>query len=139
MAYCTQGDLEDRYGEDRLVNYTDHDGDGTPDSDTVSAAIEDAQAEVDSYIQTRYDVPVSPVPDVLQLQTARLALYNLALQVDSVTEDIEAARKAAIKWLEGVAAGRVTLAAETTPDDSESASGVSFESKDRVFGRDKFL
>ena len=139
MAYCTQSDLEDRYGADRLASLADYDGDGSGDADTVGGAIDDAQAEIDSYLQTRYSVPVDPVPNVLRVQTAKLAMHYLALQRDSVTEDLEQARKDVISWCEQVAAGQVTLAAETTPKESEGAARVSLNGKDRVFGRDKFL
>lgn len=139
MAYCTQSDLEGRYGADRLASLADYDGDGSADADTVSSAIDDAQAEIDSYLQTRYSVPVDPVPKVLRVQTAKLAMYYLALQRDSVTEDLESAQKGVISWCKQVAAGQVTLAAETTPTESESANRVELNGKDRVFGRDKFL
>ncbi len=139
MAYCTQDDLEEKYGADRLASYADYDGDGDADTETVDGAIEDAQSEIDSYLQTRYAVPVDPVPTVLRVQTAKLAMHNLALQRDSVTEDLQQARKDVISWCKQVAAGQVTLAAASTPQESEAASRISLDAKPRRFGRDKPL
>lgn len=139
MAYCTQGDLESRYGADTLAAWADYDGDGSADAGTVEDAIADAQAEIDSYVQTRYQVPVSPVPRALKVQTVKLAAYNLALQRDSVTEDLQQAHEDVIDWCKRVAAGQVTLAAETQPAESDKASRVSHEEEDREFGRGKFL
>lgn len=139
MAYCTQGDLESRYGADRLAQWADYDQDGMADSDTVDGAIEDAQAEIDSYIESRYAVPVSPVPRILKVHTVTLAAYYLAPQRDSVTEDLKSARDDVIDWCKQVAAGQVTLAAATKPAESDGADGVAYDGQDRVFGRDEWL
>ena len=62
MAYCTQADIVRRIDPRELVRLADHDDDGSADAAVVTQAIGDAQGDIDSYLQTRYSVPVSPVP-----------------------------------------------------------------------------
>ena len=137
MSYCTQTDIENRIGADRLTALADHDGDGSPDDDVVDTAICDAQTLMDSYLDTRYTVPVSPVPGTLKSCAVSLAVYFLALGRDSVTPDVRADYRAQLRWLEDVAAGRASLGGGRGA--WPGSSGVRHESSPRLFGRDEPL
>lgn len=43
----------------------------------IDAAVEDAEGEIDGYIVKRYNVPLIPVPKVINKFTKDIALYNL--------------------------------------------------------------
>ena len=137
MAYCSESDIEDRMGQDRLMALADHDGDGTADAEVVDRAIEDAQSLIDSYLDTRYAVPVSPVPDRLKSCAVSLAVYFMALGRDSVTPDLRSHYEGQLRWLEDVVAGRASLG--DGRGRAPGASGVRHESQERLFGRDEPL
>ena len=139
MAYCTQSDIEKRIGEEDLTRLSDYDGDGSPDAAVVTQAIEDAQSDIDSYLQVKYSVPVSPVPNVLRKRTVTLAVYYLMLGRDSVTDDWRHAYDEVISWLKDIVAGKAELGIEPKPTESTGSGGVRYGGQDRIFGRDEPL
>ena len=137
MSYCSKSDIETRIGTDRLTALADHDGDGAADQDVVDRAAADAASLMESYLDARYEVPVSPVPDRLRSCAVSLAVYFLALGRDSVTSDIRSDYEAQVAWLEDVAAGRASLGEGL--DRAPDGGGVRHESRERYFGRDEPL
>ncbi len=135
MPYCTQTDIERRISSADLVRLADHDGDGATDGAVVTQAIEDAQSDIDSYLQKKYSVPVSPVPTVLRKRTVTLAIYYLMLGRDSVTEDWRHAYDEVIAWLKDIVDNKAELGIEPKPTKGGSAGGVRAGGEDRVFGR----
>ena len=51
--YCTQADIEERFGQAELVQLTDRTRTGQVDATTVARAITDASAEIEGYLATR--------------------------------------------------------------------------------------
>ena len=139
MSYCTQADIVRRIGTDDLVKLSDYDGDGSPDAAVVTQAIEDAQGDIDSYLETKFAVPVTPTPDVLRKHCVTMAIYYLQLGRDSVTEHYRKAYEDILKWLKDVVAGTATLGSGTTPAASPGAPNVRYDVQPRAFGRDKPL
>jgi len=139
MAYCTSDDIELRIGADDLARLADYDSDGVADAAAVARAIADAGAQMDSYLQQRYEVPVSPVPDVLRANAVTLSVCVLRLGRDSMTEDHQKECDRVYKWLEAVAAGKASLGIDPKPDEDTGAAGGHFDADDRVFGRDHNL
>ena len=139
MAYCTQAQIEDRYREADLIRMADYDGDGQADADVIARAITDADALIDSYLQVKFVVPVTPVPPVLRNHAITIAWYNLELGRRSVTEDTRKAYEDVIAWLKALVAGTVDIGLEPKPAASPGLPGVRSTSKDRLFGRDKPL
>jgi len=138
-GYCTQDDLEDRYRSENLTALADYDGDGAADSDTVAKAIGDASHEIDSYLQVKYAVPITPAPDCLRRCATTMAWYYLRLGRESVTEDAQKAYDRCIKMLEGIAAGEIGIGVDPLPAESSGAATVHSSAQDRLFGRDKPL
>jgi len=139
MAYCTQDDVESRIGREDLTALADHNGDGAPDADVVTQAIASADAVIDSYLGTRFDVPVSPAPEVLKTRAVSLAVYFLRLGRDSVTEDARRQYEDDVAWLREVVQGTVTLGIEPEPDESSAAPSVRYDTQARIFGRNEPL
>lgn len=139
MAYCTEAQLQERLTEDELAALADHDGDGAADSAVIARAISDADTLIDSYLGARYEVPLDTVPDVVTAKSLNIAVYHLHFYRRAVPEDIKEQQKADIKWLEGVAAGKITLGVDALPTEAAGAPTVEYDVDDRHFGRDKKL
>ena len=120
MSYVTGSDIETRLGATAFVQLTDDAGTGSANIDVVDEAREGAEGEVNSYLAHRYAVPVdlSAHPDsAAWLKTVVLDLVEQRLHArrPPVPEAIDAKRRAALEWLERVAAGKVELPAATAP------------------------
>ena len=139
MAYSSQTDLEDRLTESELRQLADFNGDGVADSDVLARAISDADALIDSYIGTRYSVPLDDVPDSIRLRSINIALYFLYLGRQSVTDSVSKQHDHDLKWLQSIAAGSVSLGIAETPDAADGAPSVEYEVEDQHFGRDSGL
>lgn len=136
MAYATQQDMIDRFGEPRLVQLTDV---GEPQTGAVvasvlQAALDDASAEIDGYLAGRYPVPMASPPAALKGYCCTLAHYRLmgAAADENTRFDVRAVRS----YLEAVAKGTITL---TPPDAAPAVAGVGpvlFDAGSKVMGRE---
>ena len=138
MSYCTIEDIKGQIPENILLVYTDDNGSGVVDEDKVAKAISSAEAEINSYVQTRYPVPVNPVPDILNKLAVDISIYNIVSRrgFDEQSGDkIFAERyKAAVKFLENVAKGVVLLSPKAS--EAKPEQGTSFQNPPRLFNRD---
>jgi len=140
VAYCTQANIEERYSEQSVVAYADHNKDGTADADVITRAITDACGLMDSYLQKQFVVPVpAPIPPSLRDCAITLAWCRLLRGRQSMTEEERLACKEALDWLKAVAAGEIEIGLVPKPTASASAPGVRYQVDDREFGRDKDL
>lgn len=120
MAYSTQADLAAAFGAAELAQIAP-DGSGGTDAARVNAALERASRQADSYLATRYPVPVAaPGPELTGATNdlARWWLYD-----DAATEEVTRRRDHAIAWLRDIASGRAILpeAAGTTKPPAPAA------------------
>lgn len=126
MAYATRADLEDRYGADELAQR-----ESMLPAGAVAGALADADAEIDSYLATRYTLPLASVPSLLKRLACAIARYNLLGEAasDRARADYEDARR----MLAGLANGSVTLGLATAVDGSPASGSVAYEVSDPVF------
>ena len=137
MAYCTQDDILQQLDENVLVQLTDDQGLGSVNSAVVTRAIMDADAAIDAYCQGHYNVPLDPVPEMIRKLSVDISIYNLySRRADSVPENRLERYKNAIRFLEKVAAGQITLGA-STPAPESTGNSVDIDQNDRIFTRDK--
>lgn len=110
MAYATQTDLVERFGEAELVRLTDRSipPTGQVDADVVSRALSDAEAEVNGYLASRYTLPLGVVPELLKRLTCDIARY--LLYDDVAPDQIRDRYKDTVSLLKGIAEGKVSLA-----------------------------
>lgn len=112
MAYITLQNVSDRLGEEMLVQLTDNAGTGEVDANIVNDAIEAAQGEFESYLRTRYSLPVPSTPLVRQLNL-KLAIFTLFENRATLDEGIykvhQNAYNNAITRLKDIAAGKAAL------------------------------
>lgn len=118
MSYAALQDLIDRYGERELIEVADRDEPpaGAPDPAIVQRALDDATAEVDAYLATKYATPLVTVPNAVLSATCVISRYRL--HDDKATEKIRTDYEDAIRWLKDISAGRALLAELVQPGKS---------------------
>ena len=135
MAYCTKADILEQLEEDILIQLTDDDDAGDVDDDKVTRAIADADAEIDSYCGTKYEVPFSPVPVMVRKYSVDIAIYNLYARRRGAPEDRKERYDDAISFLKDVSKGIATLGGDAPSGDDESGPEATTVKSDRVFSR----
>jgi phage gp36-like protein len=133
MAYATQTDLEKKIEPARLVQLTDDNNDGVADTAPIAEAIAAAGSIIDSYLATRYTVPVSPVPDLVRTMAADLAIYLLFSRRDQTNDARTAAYKDALTLLGRIASGTATIGAPESSVPDQGGPVANRTEADRVF------
>jgi phage gp36-like protein len=137
MGYCTKANIVSLISEATVILLTDDAGAGVVDDDKVSAAIADADATIDAYCQSRYTVPLSPVPAKVAQLSVDVAVYNLYSRSDLEMPEVRKDRnKEAIRFLEKVTDGKIKLGA-SAPAPVDAPSTADSAAAERVFTRDK--
>ncbi|MEC5319306.1 phage protein Gp36 family protein [Brenneria populi subsp. brevivirga] len=135
--YAARGDMVLAFGERECVSLTDRDFTGDIDDAVLNGALDRASAEIDSYLAGRYPVPWPDTPRILVGRCCDIARYILCGAGTQMTDEIRARYEDAIRYLERVADGRITLG--RTADGQvvqQSSSGARFQSAGRAFDRD---
>jgi phage gp36-like protein len=135
MAYCTQDDLAKLIPPLELAQLTAEAGD-EPDEAVVAAAIDQAGAEIDSYLAVRYQLPLPETPARLTALAADLAAYRIYSRRSVMSQVRRDNYTSAIAFLKDVAAGKAHLAGLTgiePPGVAETVTEIS--SQPRVFDR----
>jgi len=107
LAYASAQDLTDRFGAAELADLTG-------DPAMVAARLADASALVDGYANSRYQLPLNPVPPSivgLVCDIARFMLYK-----DEAPPTVAAAYSNAMRTLRDVASGAFRLEAAGVED-----------------------
>lgn len=138
--YATVARMVQRFGEQELIELTDTQAPYTRQIHVgrLQMAMDAANSEVDGYLSTRYAVPIADAPLFVVSLACDLARYHAVVAGARVTERDEARYKAAIRSLESIAKG--TLSIGTTPQggDSSAASSadvVMVSGRQSVFGQ----
>lgn len=135
MAYVTQQDLVDRFGEGELIRLTNPDNYGATEVDTarLDGAIADAEALVDGYLGGRYEVPLKPVPRVITRVSADLARYYL--YDEGAPEPVAQRYEEALRFLRSCARGEAGLGVSASGERAETLDQPVVQSSGTVFGR----
>lgn len=133
MTYASQQNLIDRFGEDELIQLTDRANTGLISSTVVARALADADAEINGYLSTRYTLPLSPVPAVLEKLACDIARYQLF--ENSVTEIVQERYENAVRFLKDVASGKVTLGVDSNSAQPVTNNSVQMSSTSPVWKR----
>lgn len=129
--YASKQNLIERYGSEELLQLTDRANTGSIDDTVITRALADADAEINGYLATRYTLPLSPLPAALEKLACDIARYRL--YEDRVTETVAQRYKDAIRFLQEVASGKVTLGIDAANAQPVATGGPSFSAGDRVF------
>jgi phage gp36-like protein len=106
-VYSDRDELVRRFGEREILALEDQNGTGTPDSDVTDAALEDATAEIDSYLAVRYTLPLNSIPAPIVKACCDIARY--LLYKDHPVQEAKDRYLYTIDWLKLVSSGRVVL------------------------------
>ncbi len=136
MAYVTLSQLQDRYGDALLVSLTDRAAvpTGSIDTDVVDRAIADASAQIDGYLAARYALPMASVPALLVDLTAALTIWKLHLY--DPPQKMRDDRDGALKMLENIARGLVTLEIAGVEPEGSGSGGVQITDRERPLTAD---
>ena len=114
MGYATYQDMVEQFGEREVRLISDRENTGMPNPLVIDGGLQTADAEIDSYIAKRYTLPLREVPRVLAVFACDIARYRLTGTERTESGVILERYRMAIRYLEKVAAGSVTLGAGAT-------------------------
>ena len=123
MAYSTRDDIKSKFPEDRLIELTDDENDGSQVDARIDEAIVRADAKIDSYLRGRYTVPLvlTDPNDLIMIRdiSTELAIYELYKRRGDFllrSDKIKDRYNDAIKDLKNIQAGVQTFAGDGTPN-----------------------
>jgi len=136
--YSTQTDIQGEIGAAPLIELTDDEGLGTVNAARVTAAIEQADAEINSFLAQRYTVPLTTGLVLLRDLSVTLSLERLyGRRPGSLPDDRKDRAIAARRLLRDIADGRAALGDVPAPAPPPAAAGpAEISSAERVFSRD---
>lgn len=133
--YATIADLNLRITQSELLRLTDENDTGEVGTATITAALEAAGVEIDSYLAAvPYALPLAEAQPILVPLACDIAIWNLyALDETGAPENRKVRYQEAIKALERIRLGhqKLTVAAVSASD-----SGAEFSGPARLFSRD---
>ena len=137
MTYASEVDLDAAYGAEAITALADRDGDGARDAGAIDAALQDADAEIDAYLSSRYALPL---PDgqrrFLRRYAVDIAVYRLSTDAGLLNDDRRARFRDAQKALKMLGSGELRLGASDPPGGPRVRKGPRFRSAPRRFSRD---
>lgn len=134
--YCTQAELEARYGAAELLLLADRDQDGQVDPEVLDRVMTDAGAEVDGYVAARYSLPLAVPSPVLTRCACAVAWYLLASgRAGGPYEQERQGYEDAVTLLKAIARGEVRLGPDSDTQAPTPAGGGAFYSGPRPVWR----
>lgn len=135
MPYCVPADID--IPSQILLDLTDDDEDDEPDSAIILKVITDADVLIDSYLQSRYTVPISPVPGLIKTISVDISTYNLYARkvLDEFPKAIEKKYNNSIKLLEALRDGKMSLGVTDVKDQGKVVTNKI--PSDREFSKEK--
>ncbi|VWB82146.1 hypothetical protein BLA13014_03783 [Burkholderia aenigmatica] len=134
--YATVEFMTKRFGQREVIALSDREQTGEVDSTVLADALDEASAEIDTYLAGRYALPIDPQPKMLAGTCCDIARYRLCGGETVMTDEIDKRYKAAIAFLKLVASGDVTLGSTTTGSVTQPDNSVQFVTGTRVFSRE---
>lgn len=131
MSYTTKQAMIDRFGETELAQLTDRLGASAIDETVLDAAIAHAGALIDSLLESRYPVPLDPVPVILADYASDIARWRL--YEDAAPENVKERYENALRFLHDVRLRRASLGVVPPP---AAAGSATFNDTPRIFGRE---
>lgn len=136
--YCSTVDINAAIPADDLVELTDDSHLGIADQVVIDQAIADAGELVDGFLRGRYTVPLDPVPGLLKTVATDITVWRIYSRRVRLTlpEAIDARYKNALKLLDQIQAGKISLGTGTPDTAVTSTAGAEYSGSERVFTRE---
>lgn len=136
MSYASQADMVTRFGEREVIALTDRGHAGQIDATVLAGGLAEAAAEIDAHLAGRYATPLNPVPSLLVGIACDIARYRLCGADVVTTDEIRNRYRDAIKLLEKVGAGHLSLGGLPSGEVAQPSNTIQFVSGGKVFGRE---
>ena len=132
MAYSISADIEKVLERHDIAQLTDDDTGGQSDEATITDSINDADSLIDSYLGTRYTVPLTTIPAVVRRASATLAVYYLhARKPEHLSDEVQQLYDQTVAWLKDISStGKADIPVATTT--ATDLTGY-FDADDRLF------
>lgn len=131
--YASAADLTARFG-DAIGQMVSQD---PLASGKVQVALEDAAAEVDSYLEGRYRLPLQPIPRTILRVSCDIACYRLlSLLPNMEVEDARHRYEDAVRTLQAIRDGRLDLGLPQASAPPSVPMPVLVTSSRRLFSRE---
>lgn len=135
--YAQVQDMVARFGEGEMLRLCVADGD-LPDAiqpERIERALNDATDTIDSFLRSRYLVPLAPIPDSITRAACSLARYDLSNSGDKTpTEAMKDSRAEVMAWLKKLGDGQASLEGATPVTTS---GGAKTTDRPAMFGHDQ--
>lgn len=136
MAYITQTEISDAFGETELIDLADRDGDGFVDAPVVALAIGRAAGVIDSYLRSRFTLPLATTPQLVR--ECALAIVRYLLAEDHATDRVVKDYERALKWLGEIRDGKLDVGLDpASAAPAITGGGAQISGGRPVFDRDK--
>jgi len=136
LPYSTYTDLIAEHDEKLIIELSDDNGDGVADQAVIDQAIARADKRIDALVGQRYQVPLSPVPELAPQLSAQIAVYNLyGHRGITPPEGVTTVYKDALSLLSKISDGKATFGETTPPAADREHLDVRTSSNNRIFNR----
>lgn len=135
--YSTVDEVKSMVDEGAMIYLTDDNGSGEIDESKIDNAINDADSEINGYLQKRYPLPLPSIPKVINKLSKDITLYNLfsrrGIDKDKNDDTVLQRYKNAVKFLENLSKGVVELGIAARQ--VKSIVGINLSSNRKLFSR----
>lgn len=133
--YASRDDMLAQFGEAELIQLTDRQNNGAISDAVLQRALQEASAEIDTWLASRYRLPLTTPVRILTVYACDMARYRLCGSGALITDDIRDRYRDATRFLEKVASGQISLGLTTTDQPVATGNQVQFCSIPPVFAR----
>jgi len=131
MAYATEANMIERFGETEILELTDRDKDSEVDSAVLDGALSDADALIDGYLAARYTLPLASVPSLLIGPACDIARFKL--WDDRAPDEVRKRYDDALALLKLISNGTVVLPPDAQGEKPAASASMDFYCQTRVF------
>ncbi len=135
MAYSTLAEIKLIIPENDILQLTDDEETGAIVESRVTEAIARADQIIDGYLRNSYTVPLAPVHALIADASAGIAVFNLyqRRQSGGVEQGVKDRRNNAIKILQEISKGRISLGVTGEDGPGAGAYQTNKTSDDKTF------
>lgn len=134
MTYATEADLVLRFGAEEIAQISNLGLEGGIDNARVVQVLTDTDAYINGYLGARYTLPLTSVPQILNVRACDIARYLLARLP---TDEVRTRYKDATRWLEQVAKGDLGLEGDGGSTPPDAAGGAVAAGSPRTFSKER--
>lgn len=136
MSYASAQDMIDRFGEREVIALTDREDSGQIDGLVLNHALAHADGLINGYLQSRYLLPLKGNYPILVTFAVDIARYLLLGAEASETQPARDRYKDAIRYLEMLAEGKISLGTDTDGQPGPEGGRIGVVGGGRVFTDD---